>query len=126
MTDAAATVAEVQQRETHRCLCPTRAPHTYACLVLRLVDAERDRDVLGVRVRELETANALREQFQSSGTGWTQVPAGYVSRLTTQRGALAAALREMLRRHCPVDRYCAVPEHGVARVALAALKETKP
>ena len=80
--DAAATVAEVQQqRETYRCLCPTRAPHTYACLVLRLVDAERQRD------------------------------------------ALAAALRVMLQRHCRVDLYCAVPEHGVARAALAALEE---
>ena len=82
MTDAAAKVAEMQQRETHHCLCPTRAPHTYACLVLRLVDAERQRD------------------------------------------ALAAALREMLRRECPpypARTDCRVPEH---RTALAALTET--
>ena len=81
VTDAERLAEVQQQRVTHCCLCPTRAPHSYACLVLRLVDAERQRD------------------------------------------ALAAALREMLQRHCPVDRYCAVPEHGVARTALEALRD---
>ena len=43
--------------------------------------------------------------------------------LQQQRDALAAALRVMLQRHCPVDLYCAVPEHGVARAALEALRD---
>ena len=53
MTDAERLAEVQQQRVTHCCLCPTRAPHSYACLVLRLVDAERQRDALAAALREM-------------------------------------------------------------------------
>ena len=48
---------------THRCLCPTRAPHTYACIVLQLAAAEQQRDALAAAIEGILSRNLGQDRY---------------------------------------------------------------